>query len=486
MKMYLNEETKAKLSDSRFDVCIVGSGPAGITLALSLEKLGKSVCLLEGGSEDFTEDSQALYKGKNIGDTYFHLDRARLRFLGGSSNHWTGWCKTLDDIDFNRNYITSGLSWPICKADMDPWLDEACGILGIDPMKADSLPTVIGSELVKTGLVFDTAPLRFKERFAAELDNSNSVTLLLNANFKMLNGHDGAVKSVSAISSENIDVIIYCNTVVLATGGLENSRLLLHVSKEVPDKFFPTSLPIGKYWMEHPFYELGTIVGDEDVLFSSDENMAFLRPSDEFQKKYKIFNSCFILQKLKGPEFNLEKEVKDLLRVAPNLENSLFKLMRRNKLCGASINVVWEQSPNVESAVRLSDEVKDRFGIQSIELNWRKSEIDRETLVASIAALCNWVLESTSSRLRLQDWVIRNDPYPDHGHIAASHHMGGTRMSVDETTGVVDAELKVHGSKNIYVAGSSVFPTAGWANPTLSIVQLSLRLASHLSRRSSL
>ena len=107
------------------DFCVVGSGPAGMTLALELDRYGRSVILLEGGGVDMSLDSQELYKGEVIGDHYVPLDAARLRYLGGTSGHWGGWCMPLTELAFQKKPGFEDAHWPIERKDLDPFLEQS-------------------------------------------------------------------------------------------------------------------------------------------------------------------------------------------------------------------------------------------------------------------------------------------------------------------------------------------------------------------------
>jgi choline dehydrogenase-like flavoprotein len=98
--------------DAHFDVCIIGSGPAGVTVATKLSRAGKKVALLEGGGESYDQASQDLYKGNIVGDKYYPLDVARLRYFGGTSNHWGGWCRPLGKEDFEAKGVFAKTAWP--------------------------------------------------------------------------------------------------------------------------------------------------------------------------------------------------------------------------------------------------------------------------------------------------------------------------------------------------------------------------------------
>ena len=116
-----------------FDVCVVGAGPAGITLARRLAGDGLDVALMEGGGLEPEPRSQALYEGELVGLPYYPLDAARLRYFGGTSNHWAGWCRALRPPDFEARPGVPMSGWPISAADLAPYSAETDGILGLGP-----------------------------------------------------------------------------------------------------------------------------------------------------------------------------------------------------------------------------------------------------------------------------------------------------------------------------------------------------------------
>ena len=130
--MKLDAATPARAAlDRAFDLCVIGAGPAGITLARQAAAAGLSVALMEAGGEDLTVESQEVYEGEVLGQDYFPLDIPRLRFLGGSSNHWGGWCRALDAIDFEPKSWNPMSGWPIRKADLDPYQPATDAILDL-------------------------------------------------------------------------------------------------------------------------------------------------------------------------------------------------------------------------------------------------------------------------------------------------------------------------------------------------------------------
>jgi choline dehydrogenase-like flavoprotein len=111
-------------------VCIVGARPAGITLARVLNGAGCPVVLLEAGGERLEADTQALYAGQSVGLPYYPLELSRLRYLGGTTNHWTGWCRPLDPIDFERRAWVPDSGWPLSRAELEPYYAKAQVVVG--------------------------------------------------------------------------------------------------------------------------------------------------------------------------------------------------------------------------------------------------------------------------------------------------------------------------------------------------------------------
>ena len=171
--------------------------------------------------------------------------------------------------------------------------------------------------------------------------------------------------------------------------------------------------------------------------------------------------------------------IKEILCIAPKLGSKIASMANKGLVCGARLFAAWEQEPRFSNSISLSNKFND-FEIPRINLNWKKSEFDKFTIKESVKLFNNWLLEKDLGRLHLLSWLLKDGKYPENDELAGYHHMGGTRMATTEKLGVVDRNCKVFGSNNLYIAGSSIFTTGGHNNPTLPIVQFSLRLADHL------
>ena len=472
-----------------YDFCIIGAGAAGITLALELEKYNFNIALCEAGDLRQTLESNNCYKGKVIGDYYMPLEERRLRFLGGTTNHWGGWSYPLDSIDFNRGYINKNFIWPINKEDIAPYLSKACEYLDlvnnwgennyehpfIKGEKADNLFLRDYSSVNKFDFQwsggYGNEPARFGKKFFKSLKESKKIDVFLNANLTELNGVNNNINEVVVCNYSGVKFNISANKFIFAMGGIENSRFLLWFSKLYGGKFFDENLPIGKYWMDHPHHNIGNALLHKDI-----GERSFFRISDELQIKYKILN--FGLRAVNYIDHKAKYLINSLTRTSLNLGKEFEKEYIAGNIKPYLIRGAWEQQPLERNEITLSDNEKDHFGIPRVTIYYKKNERDRYTMQKSMMIFSEWIIKNGLGRIKLDDWVVNKTEYPK--TFFQGHHMGGTRMHDSRKFGVVDKNCKVYGSQNLYIIGSSIFTTGGQTNPTLSIIQLTLRLANHL------
>jgi choline dehydrogenase-like flavoprotein len=458
-------------------VSIIGSGPAGITVARKLAAAGIPVVIFEAGGSDFTEESQSFYAGKTIGDPYFDLDITRLRYFGGSSNHWAGWCRVMDDIDFQAKSWVPDSGWPIRRIDIDPYLDEVHYILDLKQFEPD-IP--ISDEIRWVQLIKSPA-VRFAERFRSEIEESDRIALVLNTSVRSLNGNGTAITGLNLWAdgadrgSYSTDYYVPC------TGGLENSRLLLWSNELTNGAVAPHARALGRYWMEHPQFEGGNaILADEEEFPTDDAGEAFFSPTLAAMEQRKILN--FGIRLIKMPYHGMKSLVADLACIAPDTAEWVSESFGQRLHCAAQLYVGWEQSPVASNRVTLSRDAFDAAGTPRIELHWKKGEIERRTIAEGIRLFGETMVAKNLGRAKLADWIATGADYPADQELAGHHHMGGTRMHDDPAKGVVDRDCRVHGISNLYVGGSSVFTTSGQCNPTTTIVALACRLGDHLAR----
>jgi choline dehydrogenase-like flavoprotein len=463
------------------EVCVVGAGPAGLTLAMELAANDVSVVLCEAGGLEASAESQSCYEGETIGDDYHYLDAARLRFLGGTSNHWSGVCADLVAADLAEKPFAPQTGWPIGMTEFRPYITRARDILGLPPTLA---PQPVLNGLFARLDVKRTSRLRFKDLYLEDLIASEHVTTVLHANLTRLEHESGQVTKMHFQSYSDQAMTVSARHFVIACGGIENARLLMHLNETAGTSFGGTSGALGAYFTEHPHGKVGDYVLFDGAAFNvpgygSDMSLGVVHmaATDTFLAQGKSLNVRLKFGRYRRDD--TRQIVKDLICRAPKLGERLMS----DSVCAGNVGMVLEQTPVKENRVALGAE-RDRFGIRRPVLHWRWVEQDYRTVREVAMAFARQMVEADVGRMSLSDWVL--DPSREvefDEDITAYHHIGTTRMARSAETGVVDTDCRVFGSDNLFLTGSSVFPSAGHANPTAPIMALSLRLADHIAAR---
>lgn len=502
------DQLEALPTGEQYDVCIAGAGVAGIVLGLRLAGARWRVLVLEGGGLEFSEQSQSLYEGESIGRPYEPLDVSRLRYFGGTSNHWAGWCRPLDAYDFEVRPQTPGSGWPIGKAELDPYLSEACNILEVGPFPEDR---PLGGEdaSIKEVALLQSPPVRMGEKYRAALESQDGLTVLCNANLVDIQVDEGNGRVTAFIvqgyRSSAERGRITANRYVLAMGGIENARILLNADRQIPSGLGNRAGLVGRHFMDHPGGVLGFYLMEQGNGPFGDE-LRFAAPSERFIRAQGI-NNCLVVVKpiatdAEAKPQGLLQAIKTTIKericandIALDLTRSLYqfrcpetadaRVLASAPASAGLLKVIVEQAPNPDSRVMLAEE-RDRFGLRRVVLDWRLSPIDIATIRAVGMQFGRSFAANNLGRAKMVGWVLDEDAQMPGLHDGAddvsNHHIGTTRMGTSWQDGVVDADCRVFGTDNLFVAGSSVFRTGGAANPTLSIVQLALRLTDHLDR----
>lgn len=474
--MIFHDATEFAASGFSPRVCIIGSGPAGISMANKLAAAGVPSLLLEAGSDEWTDESQDVYKGTTIGDTYFDLDATRLRYLGGSSNHWAGWCRVLDAHDFEAKAHVPHTGWPIRRADIEPFLGETFDVLELRDFHPD---TPLGEEMAWFEMQ-KSEPVRFGEKYRDAIAASDTIGLVMNTTVSELVG-DGQSVTAAKVVSHGVAGEISAPFFVVATGGLENSRLLLWSNERSNGGVVPHADALGRYWMEHPMYWTANAMITNMSAFALDhEGQAFFMPTPEAIAERGILN--FHAQIETTPYMGAKKMIRDLACYAPETTEWVSEMLGARLQCSARVHIDMEQAPRHHNRVALSATERDAFGVPRIELHWKKDELDRHTMLEGMRLFGETLARRDIGRMQISEWVLNGEDWPDDMELAGNHHMGGTRMGEDVGTSVVDANCRVHGMSNLYVGGSSVFTTSGQCTPTTTIVALALRLGEHLAK----
>jgi choline dehydrogenase-like flavoprotein len=455
------------------DVCVVGAGPAGISIAAELADWNCSVGLLEAGSLEPDAMAQLLNlgqaKGPLVRDDLFYLATSRLRLFGGSQHRWGGWCTPLLPADLEvRDWIEHS-GWPISMADLIPYYERAARVCGLHESTAHPLPEapIAGGELTERRYVFAPNRRTVRDAFQQKLSQAENVCVYLGANVTTVcdSRSPGKTVQLRASTRDGSTLSVTAKQVVLAAGGVENARLLL------ANRLAAGNELVGRFFMEHPHVLVGSVELPQrshwtrymehiDPALGHGVMWALGLPS-ETQRSHRLLNAT--VQLWTDVQSAYDREHDDVLP--------------------ARLLVRTEQSPNPESRVTLGAEV-DRLGVPVTQLNWDLQRVDWESVCTTAELVGSALKYHFDAQVYLT--VSRDQPWPvlrsnaDHYNPWGCHHIGTTRMSDDPRCGVVDIDGKVHGTDNVFIAGSSLFPTSGYANPTFTLIALALRTADRL------
>jgi choline dehydrogenase-like flavoprotein len=496
------------------DVCILGAGAAGITLARELVDTRLSVCLLESGGLNPRREDQALYQGEVVGTDYHALERCRLRFFGGTTNHWGGTCRPLDPIDFEQRSWVPHSGWPLSRNELLPYYERAQGVCELGPLAYETadwpslrpLPTP-GGELV-TRLFQKSPPTRFGARYRRDLMKAGNVTTFLRCNAVELATNDTAsvVTRVLVATLDGARFEVAAKTVVLALGAIENARLLLASNRAQHVGLGNRHDLVGRYFMEHPYVIAASAVldrGDWSPDLYTQQKVGgqrlagFLTLSPETQRKHELLNfgmtlyakgkadtSNMLSDVVEGIEKDGEPEAfsERLSAALSNLSDAAADYYRHLVDQDAYHLMHWmETTPNRDNRVTLDPQTTDALGMNRVRLRWQISTDDIASMRRAYGVVGAALGRAGVGRVKLEFDEGATSWGPSQGW--GCHHIGTTRMHDDAKQGVVDRDCRVHGVANLFVAGSSVFPTSGAANPTLSLIALALRLADRLKDR---
>ncbi len=505
------------------DICIIGGGAAGITLALQFAETRKlGIVLLEAGGEQPEAESQQLYAVDNEGELPISGMSSRLRLFGGTTNHWDGRCAPLDESDFQPREWVPYSGWPITRRDLDEHYRHALQIceLGQPASQADILKALntpqmrLDPQKLSPQLWRMSSPTRFGARYGSLLKVQPHINVLLHANVVDIGLRDdgGLVNQVTVVTPERRRHVVTARYFVLACGGIENPRLLLASNSVQKAGIGNQRDLVGRFFMQHlRFSESMVMEGDPYLvsrIYSRHEKesgcyVLGLRLSDAFQKTSQVLNGAAFTypdgdgdpdsgrnsasRLLHGlSKGHIDHLGHELFNIADDFSDVVLNVRQRFLRPGTEpyarslrqLVLETEQAPNPQSRIRLG-EVQDVLGMRRVVAEWRATDQDFFTCQKLMLTVAEEMTRLYKARVSIPSWLSEPSGWQAHFRDVA-HHLGTTRMASSEQRGVVDSSCAVFGVPNLFVAGSSVFPTAGHANPTMTIVALAVRLGLHL------
>jgi len=520
------------------DVLVIGAGAAGTTIASEFVGQGKRIVVVESGGLEYDAATQQLYRGVNVGHHYEPLDLCRVRTFGGSTDPrgWGGWCKPLSPWDFEKRSWVPLSGWPISRRDLDPFYQRAFKTLSLPAdteqraaadAKSDDVLKLMGDLVINEPCPLSPAP-HLGPASRDKLGAAGDVRIVLHANVTDILT-DEAARCATGVNIATLDGkthSVAARYLVLAAGGVENARILLLSNKVQKEGLGNGSDFVGRCFMEHPRFAWGRLSGDgiadrmrrydpgfvvgQRVIGAPPEARKLLfgasvALSEAAQYSEELLGArSWVLPAPEAAERDGGREVKELVfwlkkkRIPSDLRRRAMAVLKDLPNAAGAVHAhltaklrpprqwqfvtVLEQEPYRDSRVTLDGSV-DRLGLRRVRLDWRLGPLTRKTLARTVEMFSD---EMKSIGVDCSITGSDGKAGPDFENPRwVWHHMGTTRMSADPRDGVVDADGLVHGMENLYIAGSSVFPTVGNDMPTLTVVALAHRLSDHVKARLS-
>lgn len=452
----------SEISVTAYDAIIVGSGPAGATVARQLASHGKTSLILETGPLEYDSDVHEAYSGLYANGHYQndHWVSHWFRVFGGTSTVWSGWCAPLTQRNLE--------SWPLTAAELTAYYPDAAAVLGRTPDFLTYEAPFMTGFVARQFSVDD--PLRVGEAYLEDFQTNQSIDVLLETNVTELfaTPERNRVTGLRLFNRETGQQDIELRAgqeLVLAAGGMGNAQILLASQSQGDVAIGNETDQVGRYLMEHPhFYDVARIVVAADMGFealpeSFGPASPALAPTDEMFRQTGGLDASFQLQQADiNPADNVEQYIVQTLGGSARAYN---------------VDIRSEMPPDPQNRVMLA-QGRDPSGMPRLRASCMVSGEALRAVDSYLRQMGALLAREGRGRVRIDNEEIYRNV------AGGGHTMGTTRMGDDPRTSVVDANCRVHGYTNLSVAGSSVFPTGGYANPTLTIVALALRLADHL------
>jgi choline dehydrogenase-like flavoprotein len=512
------------------DLCIIGGGAAGITIARELAGTNLKVVLLESGGTAADAETTSLYEGQYLADPFINvlivqpipLDAVRLRYLGGTTGHWAGYCRPVDPIAFEDRPWIPASGWPISREQLDPFYERAAEVILLPSASGelgaweeqDLGPPLLDDGVIDTRIIQINFPMLFGSVYRPDLEAADNVQVVLHANVTRVGASQPNADHIEQVDVQTLDgrsFNVRSRAYVVASGGIESARLLLASNDVNPAGVGNENDLVGRNFCEHlvlpggfalltpsaedlRLYEQAVVPGPDEsreilargaLVLSGDAQ----REGQLLDWEAQIVPGTYAAGSPGQPQGVRAADVDPLVQQVDGAAPASITY----------VQVTGEQIPRPENQVVLSDAL-DALGQRRADLRWTVAPEERASLVSGLDLLGRQLAAAGLGRLQYVPGGIGYNPDPPEDAEQTAvflidpaaedpesfpvgvgfHHMGTLRMATDPAQGVVDADAKVHTVDNLWVAGSSVFPVTGANTPTMTIVALALRLADHL------
>lgn len=545
------------ITETLYDLCIVGSGPAGIIVAIEYAKLNpeEKVLLIEYGAKG------QMFKKNHLDETIINTNpvnhhdpyECTNKGIGGSSATWGGRCVMFDEIDFMQRPILKGqCTWDLkLFNDVNSFLSKTaeyfeCGNSTFNINDSLDFKTTSISENFKKGIVTDSVlerysmPTRFGKRFLNDIEGL--------INLKLIEGYEardfeipddnGNVNSLKIRCVASLEIFtIKAKSFILAAGTQETTRILLR-NKQLFNLLNEAPKALGKYYQGHLSGKIASVhfTGDPkktDYGFLRDKDGVYTRRRLQFSKdlllEKNLLNTAIWLdnplyfdpkhrsgamsvmylmmllpiigKKLappaiansitKGKVTGIKKHIWNVIKDLPGsliIPGSIFvrRYLMKRKLPGVflyspknqyALHFHTEQIPFEENRMEL-----DTDG-ETLKIYYKLTDIDVDSIIKTHEILDDWLKETGAGKLEY--WYEQKELQEKIKEMSCDgiHQSGTTRIANSSEEGVVDKDLKLWGTQNVFICSSSVFPTSSQANPTFFLGAFAVRLANHLTKK---
>ncbi|WIY54214.1 GMC family oxidoreductase [Devosia sp. YIM 151766] len=506
------------------EFCVIGGGMAGLFIARRLAEAGRSVVVLESGKDGFEQETHDLNRIVDVQGRYSRAMDGRYRGLGGSSSRWGGRLVPIYAEDTAARPHLGLAGWPLAYEELQRYQARVEDVFGVthSPFGKEAL------EVSGLNAAFRPDDPDFDGRLAkwirfrrcnlatiwrSELERLSGLEIWLGAtvtNFE-LDRANGILRGVEARSLGGKSTFVTADHFVVAAGTIETTRLLLWLERQSDGYAFARSNVLGRYFQDHLKAEVATIErrdqAEGNLLFGYhfvdgtrrslhlDFTTAAQRESGAPSAfAYAAMDlSASKLAHIKTMARGLQRgrvDLRELFALAPELplvaKSLYWRLLRRQVYMPADVRlglqIAIEQAPHRDNRIVLASET-DAMGMPMAAVNWRPRASDEATFRTVARRLQSYWKRAGLEKDFPLDWRVAETDgdmaFTDLAD-AYAHPSGSTRMGTDPTESVVGPDLVCHDVPNLSVASAAVFPTAGSANPTLTILELALRHADSL------
>lgn len=496
-------------------IVIVGGGTMGLFLAHELMLRGKNIVLIEAGgqqSESFGDDEYATTGFRHTG-----IAIGRAKGIGGTTNLWGGQLAEFLPVDVESKENFGQPNWVIDWQELRKYYDKTYHKLGFDGETTDysePLRKFSGKSLE----FFYTHWLKqpnFRYHFYNELLASPLVTIYDETIVSGLSYSGGQCTSATLYSKGSTEELSGFDKIVLANGTFEICRLLL-VAAEGQNCPFAGNQFIGRYFQDHPVLRVGSVQNASKPFFTKFTNV--LRKGSKLQPKLRINSSIQdkeylgvsgffsftsdvtqhldnFKQFVKAVSGRSQKETsfKDKItmffkvaKALPQIMPLIFRYMKDNQIfipfnSKVTLSIQAQQISVADSTISISKSDLDKAGRHKVVLNWKIDGRELKPIREFALAVKAYLEENNMGKLVLEDWLTSDsDAWLE--HVGDNYHQaGGLIMSASKQEGVLDRNLKIHDTNNMFVCGPCVLPTSSYANTGLTSLALTYRLADHLT-----